>query len=284
MVGSADFLSDNAGELNHAVRVRSGGSTLKPFLYGVGFDRGIFNTTTVFSDRDLAIGTGREGETYRPHNNDMRYWGELTLRESLVASRNVPAVIAAEKIGIPTFLEFLRRAGFNHLTASAEHYGPGLALGSGGATLLQLARAYSALASGGTMKPLRLGTTEAGAAIELGQTRELLTHKTAERIIPLNASQIGLCYEYFRSVNVNDYIIFKSIPRAKLIADLILKIYPKFTNFKQIRASIITYWIQNLGLRKAQYYAGHRYISSTEKYLANDIESLKDDIGKFHPL
>lgn len=182
MVGSADFLSDNAGELNHAVRVRSAGSTLKPFLYGVGFDRGLFNATTVFSDRDLAIGTGREGETYRPHNNDMRYWGELTLRESLVASRNVPAVIAAERIGISAFLEFLRRAGFNHLTASAEHYGPGLALGSGGATLLQLARTYSALASGGTMKPLRLGETDTGAAIELGQTRELLTHETAGRL------------------------------------------------------------------------------------------------------
>jgi site-specific recombinase XerD len=110
------------------------------------------------------------------------------------------------------------------------------------------------------------------------------TNKTAERIIPLNASQIGLFYEYLRSLNDNDSLIFDSIPRAKKLADLIIKIYPKFTDFKQIRASIITYWIQSLGLRKAQYYAGHRFISSTEKYLDNDLESLKEDISKFHPL
>jgi site-specific recombinase XerD len=110
------------------------------------------------------------------------------------------------------------------------------------------------------------------------------THKTAERNIPLNASQIGLFYEFLRTINENDSLIFKSIPRAKKLSDLIIKVYPKFTDFKQIRASIITYWIQSLGLRKAQYYAGHRYISSTEKYLDNDLESLKEDISKFHPL
>lgn len=56
-----------------------------------------------------------------------------------------------------------------------------------------------------------------------------------------------------------------------------------FLNFKQIRASVITYWIQTLGLRKAQYLAGHRYISSTENYLPNDLESLTEDIAKFNP-
>lgn len=182
MVGSADFLADNAGELNHAVRVRSAGSTLKPFVYGLGFDRGIFNATTIFSDRDLSIGTGREGETYRPHNNDMRYWGDLTLRESLVASRNVPAIIAANRIGIPTLLDFLRNAGFAHLTDTAEHYGPGLALGSGGATLLQLARAYSAIASHGELKPLQLGKTGNGATIKIGESRRLLSPPTAQRL------------------------------------------------------------------------------------------------------
>lgn len=182
MVGSADFLADNAGELNHTVRVRSAGSTLKPFVYGLGFDRGIFNATTIFSDRELTLGTGREGETYRPHNNDMRFWGELTLRESLVASRNVPAIIAADKIGIPALLGFLRQAGFTHLTETAEHYGPGLALGSGGATLLQLARGYAAIAGGGELRPLALGHTDSGQPIRIGDSRRLLSQQTAERL------------------------------------------------------------------------------------------------------
>lgn len=56
-----------------------------------------------------------------------------------------------------------------------------------------------------------------------------------------------------------------------------------FSNFKQIRASVITGWIQTEGLRKAQYYAGHRYTSSTENYLPNDIEQLSDDIEKYNP-
>ncbi len=189
MVGSADFLADNAGELNHAVRVRSAGSALKPFVYGLGFDRGIFDATTIFSDRELTLGTGREGETYRPHNNDMRYWGELTLRESLVASRNVPAIIAADRIGIPSLLGFLRKAGFTHLTDTAEHYGPGLALGSGGATLLQLARAYSAIVSGGELRPLRLGTAGNGAQIRIGNSHRLFSKLTTERLTDMLADR-----------------------------------------------------------------------------------------------
>ncbi len=46
---------------------------------------------------------------------------------------------------------------------------------------------------------------------------------------------------------------------------------------------VITQWLKIDGLRKAQYYAGHRYISSTEKYLPNDIDGLIDDIAKFNP-
>ena len=56
-----------------------------------------------------------------------------------------------------------------------------------------------------------------------------------------------------------------------------------FTGFMQIRTSVITGWIQTEGLRKAQYYAGHRYISSTENYLPNDTEQLSDDIEKYNP-
>lgn len=62
------------------------------------------------------------------------------------------------------------------------------------------------------------------------------------------------------------------------------KINPSVLNAKQIRASVITKWVKQYNLRKAQYLAGHRYISSTEGYLQNDMEGLKEEIGKFHPL
>lgn len=53
---------------------------------------------------------------------------------------------------------------------------------------------------------------------------------------------------------------------------------------KQIRASVITNWLKNYNLREAQYFAGHRYVSSTETYLINDLEDLQEDINKYHPI
>ena len=78
--------------------------------------------------------------------------------------------------------------------------------------------------------------------------------------------------------------LINSVPDLQKLIASTKKIYPKFTDFKQLRASIITHWIQTEGLRKAQYKAGHKYISSTEEYIANDFESLKNDINRFHPL
>lgn len=62
------------------------------------------------------------------------------------------------------------------------------------------------------------------------------------------------------------------------------KINPSVQNSKQIRASVITKWVKMYNLRKAQYLAGHRYISTTESYLQNDMEGLKEEIQQFHPL
>jgi integrase/recombinase XerD len=62
------------------------------------------------------------------------------------------------------------------------------------------------------------------------------------------------------------------------------KMNKRIKNIKQIRASVITHWLKLYNLRKVQYLCGHRYISSTEKYLVNNIEDLQDDIRKFHPL
>ncbi len=62
------------------------------------------------------------------------------------------------------------------------------------------------------------------------------------------------------------------------------KINPNVQNAKQIRASVITKWVKTHNLRKAQYLAGHRYISTTEGYLQNDMEGLKEEVQQFHPL
>ncbi len=58
----------------------------------------------------------------------------------------------------------------------------------------------------------------------------------------------------------------------------------KVTNAHQIRASVITNWLKQYNLRQVQYLAGHRYISSTERYLQDDLENLHEIVNNFHPI
>jgi len=58
----------------------------------------------------------------------------------------------------------------------------------------------------------------------------------------------------------------------------------KVTNINQIRASVITNWLRQYNLREVQYFAGHRYISSTERYVQDDLENLHDIVNNFHPI
>jgi integrase/recombinase XerD len=62
------------------------------------------------------------------------------------------------------------------------------------------------------------------------------------------------------------------------------KVEPQISNANQIRQSVITYWLKNHNLRQVQYMAGHKYVSSTERYQQNNIEDLQKEVNKYHPL
>jgi len=62
------------------------------------------------------------------------------------------------------------------------------------------------------------------------------------------------------------------------------KLNPRVGNAKQLRVSVITKWLKIYNLREVQYLAGHRYISSTEDYLENDIEGLQEEVQQYHPI
>lgn len=62
------------------------------------------------------------------------------------------------------------------------------------------------------------------------------------------------------------------------------RINPKYKHGMQIRQSVITEWLKEKNLRTVQYMAGHRYISSTERYKTNNLEDLIDALNKHHPL
>jgi integrase/recombinase XerD len=52
----------------------------------------------------------------------------------------------------------------------------------------------------------------------------------------------------------------------------------------QIRASTITNWLKHYNLREVQYMAGHKYVSSTERYRMDTLEDLQKELEKYHPL
>lgn len=161
-VGSPDFAEPRVGQVDMVVSPRQPGSALKPFLYGLAFDRG-HTAATVIPDvpRSFATTLG----PYRPQNYDRRFHGPVRAREALASSYNVPAVELAERLGVEALLETLHRAGFATLTRPAPHYGLGLALGTGDVTLLELANAYRALANGGEWAPYRWRPSSPGEMV-----------------------------------------------------------------------------------------------------------------------
>jgi penicillin-binding protein 1C len=165
-VGSPDFFADTAGQVDMVVSPRQPGSALKPFLYGLAFDRG-YTPASVIPDLPRTYQTTLG--PYRPRNYDRQFHGPVRARDALGSSYNVPAVELAQRVGVGTLLATLQEAGFKTLDHSAEYYGLGLSLGNGDVTLLELANGYRALASGGIWRPVRWRETadaENGAASE----------------------------------------------------------------------------------------------------------------------
>lgn len=149
LVGSADyFAADIEGQVNGTAAKRSPGSTLKPFIYALGFDQGVLHPQTVLRDVPTAFGP------YQPENFDGHFLGPVTATEALIRSRNIPAVWVASQLAQPSFYEFLRDAGIGRL-ASERHYGLALVLGGGEVTMQELGTLYAMLANRGELKPLR---------------------------------------------------------------------------------------------------------------------------------
>lgn len=158
LVGSANYFDRSLqGQVNGTLAHRSPGSTLKPFIYALGFDQGVLHPQTVLRDVPTAFGP------YTPENFDGRFLGPITATDALNRSRNVPAVWVASQLHAPDLYQFLESAGIGHL-ASEEHYGLALVLGGGEVSMQELARLYAMLVNGGLLKPLRLRADDPPAA------------------------------------------------------------------------------------------------------------------------
>ena len=141
--------------------MRQAGSTLKPLIYALAFDRRILTPASLIDDSPLDIPVS--GGIYRPRNYDNRFHGTVTARVALASSLNVPAVKALDLIGIDSFIETMQRLDFSDIR-TPDYYGLSIALGSADITLWDLVGAYRALANGGAWNPLLLTREESPTA------------------------------------------------------------------------------------------------------------------------
>jgi penicillin-binding protein 1C len=148
-VGSAG-LDRPGGWMDMTRALRSPGSALKPFIYGFAFDDGIAAPDTVIKDES------RRFADYQPENFDRVFHGEVTAREALNYSLNMPAVATLDRMGPEVFLSRIEASGVRLVRPRAGAIDPGLslALGGEGISLRDLALLYAALGDDGVAKPL----------------------------------------------------------------------------------------------------------------------------------
>lgn len=185
-VGSPDFHEPTSGQVDMVISPRQPGSTLKPFLYGLAFDRG-YTPATVLPDVPTVYRTSTG--PYAPRNYDRRFRGPTRIREALGSSFNVPAVELASRLGVAPLLATLHRAGVASLTRRPDHYGLGLALGNGEVTLLELANAYRALANGGVWHPVRW--TAAAPGDGPGESRVVISPPAAALVLDILSDPVA---------------------------------------------------------------------------------------------
>jgi penicillin-binding protein 1C len=156
--------------------IRSPGSALKPFVYGLAFQDGIAGPETRLDDQPRRFGG------YAPENFDRSFAGTVTAAEALRRSLNLPAVALLDRVGPLRFAATLRGAGVKLRMAPGAEASLPLALGGAGLTLREAASLYAALASDGTAPALHLLAGDGGVQRALlsprvaGQIAEVLTH------------------------------------------------------------------------------------------------------------
>ena len=144
MVGSIDYFDREIdGNVNVAVRIRSPGSSIKPFVYAAAFQKG-YRPETILVDVNTDFGQG-----YTPKNYDLAEHGPVSMRVALGNSYNIPAVKTLYLAGVKNAVNLAQAMGLATLT-DPDRYGLSLVLGGGEVRLLDITSAYGVFANEGT--------------------------------------------------------------------------------------------------------------------------------------
>jgi penicillin-binding protein 1A len=191
MVGGHSF---GRSEFNRATQaMRQVGSTFKPFVYTAAIDRG-YTATSLLLDEPVSFPAGPGQPLWQPMNYDREFRGDITLRDALAGSRNVPTIRLMDALGPAQVISYARRMG---ITSPIPEYLP-VAIGAAEATLLEMTSAYTVFANQGvrvTPIPILQVTDRDGNVLEehRPEPHEALRADTAYVIAHLlqNAVQSG---------------------------------------------------------------------------------------------
>jgi 1A family penicillin-binding protein len=142
LVGSADYENADFGKVNMATTARQPGSSIKPLYYAEAMQRGIVSPATILQDKATNFGG------YQPQNADRRFRGDITVRNAISQSLNIPSVEVMQKLGVSNAVDAFKRMGLSTVNDSTD-YGLSLALGSAEAKLTDMTNVYAAFGNAG---------------------------------------------------------------------------------------------------------------------------------------
>ncbi len=147
-VGGRDF---SQSQFDRVVQARrQPGSAFKPFVYAAALADG-FVLSQPLLDEPLKVKLSN-GQVWQPKNFSDRYEGEISMRDALVRSKNVPTVRLANAVGLKAITQVSHRVGIDEPIAPV----PSIALGTTAVSPLELTAAYTGFASLGQAVEPRL--------------------------------------------------------------------------------------------------------------------------------
>ncbi len=142
LIGSYDWNDEQDGKVNMATSARQPGSSFKPIYYAAAMEDGVINPATILSDAPIDI------DGWQPQNAMRNFNGDVTARQALNWSLNIPAIKVMQRYGVEKSVEAANELGINTIKKDGG-YGLSLALGAAEARLIDMTHAYTAYANAG---------------------------------------------------------------------------------------------------------------------------------------
>ncbi len=146
MVGSTDYFAPPSGAYNVTIALRQPGSSIKPLMYSLSLEKN-YTAASIIDDNEISFNFPG-APSYKPVNYDGKFHGKVPLRYALANSYNIPAVKVLSTIGVQNFVEHAQKMGIS-TWGDSSRFGLSLTLGGGEVTMVDMSKAFGALANQG---------------------------------------------------------------------------------------------------------------------------------------